>query len=88
MVFIPNFHAWSGNKGVEFLILTLLTPFFTTRVEIKGSELGFFVGFLTTSQHCVNYPHTYVSTLFLFKFFFGNLQIHTTFFHILFFIIH
>lgn len=35
-------YAWSGNKGVEIMILTLLTPPFTTGMEIKGLDLLYF----------------------------------------------
>jgi hypothetical protein len=34
-------HAWSGNKGVIIMILTLLIAILTPRVEIKGSKLCF-----------------------------------------------
>ena len=33
---IQLFHAWSGNKGVRFYSLTLLTSNFTPGLEISG----------------------------------------------------
>ena len=52
----------------------MLTDVFTSGLEIIGLVFGFY-GF---SSHKVNFmltgknPHTYVSTLFLFKFFLGK----------------
>jgi len=44
------FHAWSGNKGVMFRILTLLTLILTPGVEIKGLKWAFQV----ISQQLIN----------------------------------
>jgi hypothetical protein len=33
----PKFHAWTGNKGVAFWMLTVLRAIFTPGLEIKES---------------------------------------------------
>ncbi len=35
---LDNFHAWSGNKGVRFVLFTVLMSILTPGMEIKGSK--------------------------------------------------
>ena len=42
MVNLRKIHAWNGNKGVDSLILTVLTSILTPGMEIKGSKWVFF----------------------------------------------
>jgi hypothetical protein len=69
---LGDFHAWSGNKGVNYTTFTVLTPILTPGMEILGSKHAFQrissqeINKIVNSNMIYNFTHTPIFPLYLF----------------------